>query len=86
MSRPTSVAGLARHVLERIVGEPRNVFDRQLRRPRPARQLRRLDEALVRVRAAREQIHDVLGADDGEQVRLEIAVERRDEHVATRLH
>ena len=41
------VAGLARHVLERVVGEPGDVLDRQLRGARPAGQLRRLDETLV---------------------------------------
>ncbi|MCY1442151.1 hypothetical protein D9M71_585030 [compost metagenome] len=35
--------------------------------------------------AARQQLHDVFGADDGEQVRLRIAVDGREEHLAAGL-
>ena len=45
-----------------------------------ARQFRRSDETLVLVRAARQQPHHVLGADDRHQEGLEVAVQRRDEY------
>ena len=70
----------------RVVAEPGDVHDVERRRAREARDFRGLEQALVFMRAARHEIRDVFGADDGEHERLEIAVDRGDEHVAARPH
>ena len=46
--------------------------------PAPARQLGRLDEFRVLMRAAREKIENVFRADDGKQICLWIAIDRRE--------
>src|SRR5690242_13059134 len=60
---------------EGIVGHAREVGDLETRRAAEARELGGPDELAVLVRAARQQAQDVLGADDGEQERLGIAVD-----------
>src|SRR5215212_9945440 len=57
---------------ERVVSHADQLLDAQPRRSRPARQLRGLDEALVVMRAARQQAQEILGADHGEEVGLRI--------------
>ncbi len=53
---------------------------------RPLPEFGRADELVVRVRAGRQQAQHVLGAEDGHGVGLHRPVQRRDEHVAVRLH
>src|SRR2546430_6166549 len=57
-----------------LEGEPRGA--------RPARQLRRQDEPLILVRAARDQIEEVFRADNRQQEGSEVAVDGRDEQRA----
>src|SRR5688572_11314909 len=52
----------------------------------PARKLRRLDEALVVVRAFRQQAEHVLRADHGEKIRLGIAVDGGEKGLPVRAH
>jgi hypothetical protein len=60
------------------------VFELQVRGAQPARQFGRADELRVAMRAAWQQAHHVLGADDRERERLRRAIERRDEQASAR--
>ena len=50
----------------------------------PAHQLGRADEARVVVRSLGQQLEQVLGADDREQVGLRVAIDRRKERLSAR--
>src|SRR5215468_12488079 len=69
---------------EGIELDPGQLAERETCSTCPARQLRRTDETLVFVGAARNESQDVLGADDREEKRLEVAVEGRDEQRTAR--
>src|SRR5205085_2338122 len=71
---------------ERVVGHADELHAAQARRARMARELGRLDETQIVVRAARQQAKDVLGADDGEEIGLRVAVDRGEEDVAAGPH
>src|SRR5215470_7463054 len=64
--------------------DPCQLAERESRGTRPARELRRTDQTLVFVGAARNESQDVLRADDREEKRLEVAVEGRDEQRSAR--
>src|SRR6185312_10315105 len=69
---------IARQAARLGVGIELDAGDRarhEARAARPARELGRADEPIVFMRAARQKLEHVLGADDCEQERLEIAVE-----------
>ncbi|MCY1416123.1 hypothetical protein D9M71_316240 [compost metagenome] len=70
---------------QRVVGQADDVLDRQARSAAPGTKFGRADEFLEVVGAARQQLHDVFGADDGEQVGLGVAVDGGEEHLAARL-
>src|SRR3546814_11505406 len=53
---------------QRVVRQADDVFDGQPGHAAPGAQLRRPDEFLEVVSATWQQLHDVFGADDGEQV------------------
>ena len=53
--------------------------------PSPGIQFRRTNEFAVLVRTGREQLQDVLRADDGKDERLRVAVDGREEHVTAGL-
>ena len=62
--------GVARErtlLAHRVVMQPGDVHDLERRGARKARELRGLEQALVFMRAARHQVRDIFGADDGQQ-------------------
>src|SRR5258705_2651979 len=61
---------------DRVVGHADQLVGPQPARAAIARELGGLDEALVVVRALRQEAKQVLGADHGEEIGLRIAVER----------
>src|ERR1051325_6327249 len=71
---------------ERVVGHADELDREQARFARVARQLGRLDEAQVVVRAARKEAKDVFGADHGEEIRLRVAVDGGEEDLAAGPH
>src|SRR3989442_13322257 len=66
---------------DRVVGHADQLLGAQAAVAAPVRELRGLHEAQVVVRAFRQQLQDVLGADHGEQVGLGIAVDGREEYL-----
>ena len=70
---------------QRVVGQADDVLDGQAGHAAPGTELGRADEFLEVVGAAWQQLHDVFGTDDGEQVRLRVAVDGGEEHLAARL-
>src|SRR5258708_40360621 len=69
---------------ERVIGHADQLGAAQAGVARPARQLRRLDEAQVVMRAARQEAQQVLGADHRPEITLRSAVDRREEHLCAR--
>ena len=61
------IATQAAMLRERIELNSRQLTQRKLRGARPSRELGRADEAVILVRATRDEFHDVLGADDGQE-------------------
>src|SRR5512143_375759 len=70
---------------QRVVGQADELLGVESGFARHAGELGGLDELGVVVGSARQELEDVFGADDGEQVALGVAVERREEHPAARL-
>src|SRR5471032_31214 len=68
-----------------VVGQADDVLDGQAGHAAPGTEFGRADEFLEVMGAARQQLHDVFGADDSEQIRLRIAVDGREEHLAAGL-
>src|SRR5476651_182411 len=68
-----------------VVGQADDVFDGQPGLAAPGAQLGRADEFLEVMGAAGQQLHDVFGTDDREQVGLRVAVDGGEEHLAAGL-
>jgi hypothetical protein len=73
-------------IRQRIVDEPLAHGRPQTRRLEVAGELLRRDEAVPLMRAHRQPAQHILGADDGEQVGLQRAVDGREQHQASRPH
>src|SRR5678815_4302911 len=71
---------------ERVVRHAGEVEDLEPGVAACARELRWTDEARVFVGALRQQVQHVLRADDGEEKRLRVAIDRGEEHETARLH
>src|SRR5688572_5776632 len=69
-----------------VVRHADQLFGAQSRRPRPARKLRGLDEALVVVRPFGKETEQVFGAHDSEEIGLRIAVDGGKEDPPARPH
>src|SRR5690606_9798767 len=80
------VAAEGIHAGERVVAHADEFVHLQAGLATVARQLGRFDEAGVFMRAARQQIEDVFSADDGEEIRLRVAVECREKDMTPRLY
>src|SRR5260221_13294129 len=65
---------------ERVIGHADQLGALQAGVARPARQLRRLDEAQVVMRATRQEAQQGLGSDHREQIALRIAIDGREKH------
>src|SRR5881628_3297265 len=81
-----AVAPQAVALRERVVAHADELFRAQAARTAPARELGRLDEAQVVVRALGQKLEHVLRADHREQIRLRIAVDGGEEHLPARAH
>src|SRR5450830_919786 len=79
------VAGQLVVLGQRVVGQADDVLDGQPGLTAPGAQFGRADEFLEVVGAARQQLHDVFGADDREQVGLGVTVDGGEEHLAAGL-
>src|SRR5262245_43229238 len=64
------------HAGQRLVGHAGHRQEIETARARVTRELRRTNELRPVVRAPRQQTQDILRAEDGERVRLRIAIER----------
>src|SRR3954470_8452401 len=69
---------------KRVVSHADQLVRSEHRVAREARELGGLDEAQIVVRAAWQQAQHIFGADDREEIRLRVAVDRRKENLAAR--